>query len=220
MLNEPDTKRLDHLGRKPEISVSRETTERLEVYLGLLQQWQARINLVANSTLEDAWARHIQDSLQLLAYLGEAETIVDMGSGAGFPGMVLAIALAEREEEAHVHLVEASAKKCAFLRAVSRETALNDRRGPFIHNARIEDVIGTMDDPDIVTARALAPLDRLFDYGEEWLTPCGKALFQKGQSYRQEIVEARKRWDFDVICHQSMVASDSIIVEITKLKRR
>ena len=130
--------------------VSCETNNRLKTYLSLLEKWQPKINLISNNTLDIAWDRHFEDSLQLLNILPEGEkTLFDLGSGAGFPGLVLAIA----REDLNVHLVESDQKKCSFLKTVSRET----KTPVEIHNSRIE-TVSRETSPDIVTARALASL--------------------------------------------------------------
>lgn len=164
--------------------VSRETRARLEILVAELRRWQSAKNLVGPGTLDEIWHRHVADSLQLLDCAPpEATRWLDLGSGAGFPGLVLAIALAERPG-AQVDLVEANSRKCAFLRHVARLTGAPAR----VHAARIEDVIGDfVGRTDIVTARALAPLDKLVGWCGELLKTGTIGLFPKGERVASEL---------------------------------
>jgi len=168
------------------MDVSRETLARLDIYAGLLQRWSKVKNLVARSTLPELWTRHFSDSLQFLdiarKHNSPAKTWVDMGAGAGFPGLVLAMALAS-DPEASVTLIESDHRKCAFLRDVSRETGC---RTTVIHD-RIENVMDELDPVDCVTARALAPLDQLIDYAMPLLKTGALGLFPKGQHLADEL---------------------------------
>ena len=169
--------------------VSRETLAKLTAYADLLVDWNARHNLVAKSTLPDLWRRHFWDSAQLAPLISpNARTLADLGSGAGFPGLVLA---ALRPEVA-VTLYEATTKKCAFL----REAALRMGLQVSVENARIEDLPGRPF--DVVTARALAPLPRLLDYAQKFVGPNGICLFLKGQNVGSELTEAHKYWNIKV----------------------
>ena len=171
-------------------SVSRETWRRLEQYLDLLVRWQRLTNLVAPSTIPQAWTRHVADSLQLLALAPEARRWVDLGSGGGFPGLVIACALAG-EEDAEVHLVESVQKKATFLRAVASSVGLP----AIVHTTRIEDFVpATAERFDVVTARALAPLDRLIGYAIPLLKRGAIGLFPKGQDVEAELTRAAKSW--------------------------
>ncbi|MEQ8965406.1 MAG: 16S rRNA (guanine(527)-N(7))-methyltransferase RsmG [Azospirillaceae bacterium] len=162
--------------------VSRETAHRFERYAALLIDWQQRMNLVGRSTMPDLWNRHFWDSAQLFELLPEGtRTLVDLGSGAGFPGLVLAMMGVP-----DVHLIEADSRKAAFLRTVSRETGT----GVTIHGARIEAVTPFV--ADVVTARALAPLPRLIDQARPFLGPRSLSLFPKGQNVESELTEALK----------------------------
>jgi 16S rRNA (guanine527-N7)-methyltransferase len=161
-----------------------ETTDRLATYLALLEKWQQRINLVGSSSLEDPWRRHILDSAQLLPLLpAGSPSVADLGTGAGFPGVVLAIM-----GDARVHLVESNTRKCAFLSEVLRITATNAT----IHHKRIEDLGSLV--VDVVTARGCANLLTLLDYAKPLLAPSGICLFLKGQSVEAELTESRKKW--------------------------
>jgi 16S rRNA (guanine527-N7)-methyltransferase len=164
--------------------VSRETRERLEAYVALLGQWNPRINLVGPRTLEDVWRRHIQDSAQLRPLVPDtARILLDLGSGAGFPGLVLAI-LGVPE----VHLVEADLRKAAFLREAARVTGT----AATVHAQRIEATAPIR--ADVVTARALAPLPNLLDHAERFIATHSILLFLKGQGAAEELTHAQKAW--------------------------
>lgn len=193
--------------------VSRETEQRLDRYIALLLAWQSKTNLVASSTLTSLWTRHIADSLQLLDIAPSARTWIDLGSGGGFPGIVLACALADRPE-AHVHLVERNAKKAAFLREALRITA---GRGT-VHLAEIEKFVDSdPPDADCITARALAPLSVLLGLAAPLIARGAKALFLKGQDVEAELTEATKYWTVEARLHPSRTNLDSRVVEIAQL---
>jgi 16S rRNA (guanine527-N7)-methyltransferase len=197
--------------------VSRETQERLEKFAALFLKWASKINLVAPSTTEQLWTRHIADSLQLRNIVAEPATWVDLGSGGGFPGIVTAILLAEKGQ-GWVHMVESNHKKCGFLRMALIETG---GRGS-VHPLRIEDAQKVVKAPDVISARALAELDQLLAFSEPWATqnPLMKMVFHKGRDYQVEIEKARGRWAFDLVIHESVVEADSVILEISSLERR
>ena len=159
------------------VPVSRETEERFALYADLLGRWQRIKNLVAPSTLDEVWTRHIADSAQILALAPRARCWADMGSGAGFPGLVIAIMLSG-QAEAEVHLVEANARKCAFLREAARACGAPAR----VHHGRAEDVLASLPAVDVLTARALAPLPRLIDLGKVLLERGSTAIFLKSQA--------------------------------------
>jgi 16S rRNA (guanine527-N7)-methyltransferase len=168
--------------------VSRETLEKLEHYEQLLNKWQKTINLVSATTLDDVANRHFFDSAQLFRYVKNVDAkLVDLGSGAGFPGLVLAM-LGVRE----VHLVESDVRKATFLREVSRETATPVT----IHDVRVEDI--SIPDIDVITARALAPLKDLLQMSSQLATPDHAIyhLFPKGMTYQDELEKAKKQWAF------------------------
>lgn len=170
--------------------VSRETEERLELLVSELVRWQAAKNLVSSSTLRDVWTRHIADSLQLHSLAPDAANWLDLGSGGGFPGLVIGICLAEKTG-GHIDLVESNSRKCAFLRHAARITGAPVT----VHAARIEDVIADfVGKVDIVTARALAPLPLLLGWCEELLRTGAIGLFPKGQHLDAELTEASKYW--------------------------
>jgi 16S rRNA (guanine527-N7)-methyltransferase len=196
--------------------VSRETEARLDRYVGLLLDWQAKTNLVAASTLPTLWTRHISDSLQLLALVPSAKTWVDLGSGGGFPGVVLACALAEIPG-AMVHLVERNARKAAFLREALRVT---NSRGT-VHLSDIGDTVDRITGKiDCVTARAVAPLHQLIGFAEPLVKRGAKALFLKGQDVEAELTEATKYWNIEPHLHSSRTGGHGWIVELAHIERR
>jgi len=196
--------------------VSRETEARLDRYVDLLLEWQAKTNLVAPSTLPNLWTRHIADSLQLLALAPAAKVWVDLGSGGGFPGVVLACALAETSGSM-VHLVERNAKKAAFLREALRVTSA---RG-VVHRAGIRDTVDRITGrADCVTARAVAPLNQLIGFAEPLVRKGAKALFLKGQDVEAELTEATKYWKMTPYLHSSRTGGGGWIVELDRIERR
>jgi 16S rRNA (guanine527-N7)-methyltransferase len=196
--------------------VSRETQARLDRYVDLLQDWQVKTNLVAPSTLPNLWTRHISDSLQLLTLAPSAKRWADLGSGGGFPGVVLACALAETPD-AKIHLVERNAKKAAFLREALRVT----NSPGTVHLADIGDNVDRMTGPvDCVTARALAPLHQLIGFAEPLVRGGAKALFLKGQDVEAELTEATKYWKIAPHLHSSRTGGHGWIVELDQIERR
>jgi 16S rRNA (guanine527-N7)-methyltransferase len=194
-------------------NVSRETRRRLEDYQTLFDKWSSRINLTAASTKGDFWQRHIADSAQLLDLAPDARHWVDLGSGGGFPGMVIAVLL-EGVEGSSVELVESNRKKTAFLQAVKTKCAPS----AIIHADRIECVVPRIAVPDIVTARALAGLPALLNMTSPWLTAGSRALFHKGRGYAAEIEESHANWKFDLVVHESRIDADSVILDVTNLR--
>jgi 16S rRNA (guanine527-N7)-methyltransferase len=196
--------------------VSPETEARLDRYVELLLTWQAKTNLVAPSTLPNIWTRHISDSLQLLDLAPSAKVWVDFGSGGGFPGVVLACALADTPG-AKVHLVERNAKKAAFLREAIRVTGAIAT----VHLAEIGDSVERIDRPvDCITARALAPLHQLIGFAEPLMGDGAKALFLKGQDVESELTEATKYWNIEPRLHSSRTGGHGWIVELDRIERR
>ncbi|SDO22035.1 16S rRNA (guanine(527)-N(7))-methyltransferase RsmG [Afipia sp. GAS231] len=196
--------------------VSRETEARLDRYVDLLVEWQAKTNLVAPSTLPNLWTRHISDSLQLLSLAPSAKTWVDLGSGGGFPGVVLACALAE-VLGANIHLIERNAKKAAFLREAIRVTSAAGT----VHLADIGDSVDRIAGPiDCITARALAPLHQLIGFAEPVVRKGAKALFLKGQDVEAELTEATKYWNIEPRLHSSRTSGNGWIVELDQIERR
>lgn len=196
-------------------SVNGATMDRLARYVALLEDWQHAKNLVSKSTLDDVWERHIIDSAQLLRFfpdnVDEGRSVMDLGSGAGFPGLVLSIILAE-QDISPVQLVEANGKKCAFLKTVSRETGVKT----IVHNKRIENLsprqTGSI---SLITARAFAPLETLLTLSKPWLENGAKAVLLKGQSVDKEIAAAAQAHTFRYSVCQSAVSKDGTILTIT-----
>jgi len=193
------------------VGVSRETEDRLRHYEALVHKWQKAINLVGPKTLDGLWQRHIIDSLQLLPIIrDDAKTLFDFGSGAGFPGMVLAIA----RSDVNVTLVESDQRKCSFLQAVSRETKTPVQ----IKNMRIEQ-LGTEEKPDVITARALAPLDDLLRLSMSFAQYNHRLqlVFPKGAQAAAELEKARKSYDFEHVSFPSETGADACILSLTAL---
>ena len=197
-------------------SVSRETQEKLEHFSALFQKWAKAINLVAPSTLDELWRRHIADSAQIFQLSPQPYKWLDLGSGGGFPGVITAIFLAE-VQEGWVHLVESNQKKAAFLRVALSETGA---RGS-VHPLRIESASKALPYCERISARALAELDPLLSYTSAWMIGREtRAFFHKGRDYAAEVEKARGRWVFDLIKHQSAVEPDSVILEISNLRHK
>jgi 16S rRNA (guanine527-N7)-methyltransferase len=186
--------------------VSRETLARLKAYVGLLTDWNARHNLVSKTSLEEVWQRHIWDSAQLAPLIPpEARTLADLGSGAGFPGLVLAVMLRGRVA---VTLFEATRKKAEFLRAAAERMGLDVA----VRNERIEEAAKARF--DVLTARACAPLPELLEYAQHLAGPGTVCLFLKGQNVGVELTEARKSWRMKVRQHPSLTHPFGAVLEI------
>ena len=192
-----------------QINVSRETLERLRLYLDLLGKWQRAINLVGQKTLSDPWRRHVLDCAQLTAYLPEGPCrIMDLGSGAGLPGLILAI-LGKRD----VHLVESDHRKAQFLRETSRKLDLDVT----IHVCRIEALKPLS--ADVITARALAPLPKLLDLAEPFLRPDVFCLFLKGRQGKDELTEAGKSWMMASQIFPSLSDPSASVLKLWEIER-
>jgi 16S rRNA (guanine527-N7)-methyltransferase len=190
-------------------SVSRETLARLEAYAALLTRWSARINLVGRATLADLWRRHILDSAQLQLFIPDAaSSIIDLGSGAGLPGLVLAILGVPG-----VELVEADSRKCVFLREAARVTEVDVAIRP----CRIQAV--PPHPVDVVTARACAPLDRLLELAEPFLASGGEGLFLKGERVAEELTVARKGWTMRASLSQSRSDPRGVVLRLQQVAR-
>jgi 16S rRNA (guanine527-N7)-methyltransferase len=196
--------------------VSRETAAKLDLFVDVLLSFSRHTNLIARSSVPNLWLRHISDSLQLLALAPDAKRWVDLGSGAGFPGIVIACVLAGREGAA-VHLVESIGKKAAFL----REAVEHLKIPAVVHAVRIEDFVKNFSEkPDVVCARALAPLDRLLSLADPLLKTGVQGLFPKGQDVGAELTEASKYWKIDAELVPSQTSPQSRIVVVRGLHRR
>jgi 16S rRNA (guanine527-N7)-methyltransferase len=196
-----------------DFGVSRETLERLELYETLLRQWQKAVNLAAPSSLGHVWRRHFADSAQLLALAPPFRRWVDIGSGGGFPGLVIAI-LAANHEDREIGLVESNSRKCAFLAEVARRTGTK----AIVHNDRIESAAAKIGAVDVVSARALAPLAGLLGLAHPYFAQNTVGLFLKGREWSNEIEAARENWSFQWKTTPSMTDSGGQIVEIRHLK--
>ena len=196
--------------------VSRETAGRLDRFVDLLLEWQSKTNLVSASTLPHLWSRHVSDSLQLLALAPTAKIWVDLGSGGGFPGIVLACALADKAN-ASVHLIERNGKKAAFLREALRVT----NAPGVVHLADIGETVDRINGPvDCVTARAVAPVSVLLGLAEPLVKKGAKALFLKGQDVDAELTEATKYWKIKPRLHSSRTGGRGWIVELDEIGRQ
>ena len=186
--------------------IDADTMDRFEIYLALLSKWQRAINLVGKNTLANAWRRHILDSAQLLPHIEKDLKIADLGSGAGLPGLVIAIATG-----ANVQLVESDQRKATFMREVARETGTDVD----VHVARIEDLPSL--DADIVTARALAPLPKLLPWVYRHLKKGGKSVLMKGAGVDQELTESTKQWTMNVVRKFSISDASGTILIVNDL---
>jgi 16S rRNA (guanine527-N7)-methyltransferase len=197
------------------VRVSHETEARLDLFVNLFLRWQKAVQLVAPSTLPKLWTRHIADSLQLVDLAPSAKTWLDLGSGGGFPGLIVAIAIGGRPGTL-VHLLESDRRKAAFLREAARIT-----RAPVkVHEQRIESAAEQIGSVDAVTARALAPMDRLLAFALPWLSSGARALFLKGQDVDNELTQAAKSWIIQSTLQQSLTDPSGRIVIIEKASPR
>jgi 16S rRNA (guanine527-N7)-methyltransferase len=201
-------------GHKERLNVSRETFERLELLVDLLHKWNPKINLVSKSTLADVWERHIMDSAQVfLAADRSFSSWVDIGSGGGFPGLVIAILANERNPGAKITMIESDQRKCAFLRTVLRETGVSGQ----VIAKRIE--AAEPQKADILSARALADLKTLFGFAERHLSKGGTALFPKGVTWEKEMKDAQESWSFEAEVIRSETETGAVILRVEGLTR-
>lgn len=190
-------------------SVSRETIEKLEIYISLLQQWNKKINLVSQQGMDQVWKRHVYDSFQLIRYLDSSvKSIADLGSGGGFPGLILALST-----DIPVILIESDMRKTIFLREVLRQT----KTQATVLCQRIENVNAIS--VDVVTARALTSLTQLLEFSKNILNKNGYCLFLKGRSVNLEIEEAQKNWKINYKTFSSQTNADGVIVKINQFER-
>ncbi len=194
--------------------VSHETFQRLEVYVSLVQKWQKSINLISPTTLPYIWERHIADSLQIAALIDSPTQWVDIGSGGGFPGLVVAASCAD-VPSCHVHLVESDLRKCVFLREAARHMGLNVS----VHTERAEKFFTHCNKTvDVVSARALAPLAKLLELAHPAFQNGAVGIFPKGKDAQQELTEAQKYWNMDVSLIPSITDTDACIVVLADVK--
>jgi len=194
--------------------VSRETNERLHIFAKLLRTWNSKINLVASSTIDDLWSRHFVDSAQLLTLAPEAfDHWADLGSGGGFPGLVIANLAQERASPPRITLVESDARKSAFLRTVLRETGVIAT----VMTKRVEAVPPLS--ASVISARALAPLSKLLQFSDRHLSQTGVALLPKGETWKKEVRDAQSAWQFSYRVDKSVVQKNSVILSVTGVGR-
>lgn len=198
------------------IGVSRETWARLKQFAKLVKKWQKTINLVSPSTVDDLWARHVLDSIQVYKQNPNPKIWLDLGSGAGFPGIVTGICLAEHED-GWVHLIESNQKKSAFLRNAIIQTGARAS----VHPVRIDKVFEIVPEIDAISARALASLTDLLSMSEPWFANNDNlvAYFHKGRDYVTELEIAHGEWCFDLVKYDSPIEQESVILQITNLER-
>lgn len=194
--------------------VSRETWQRLEIYAARLTEWNRRINLVSPHDMERLWQRHIADCAQLHRIAPKRQSWLDFGSGAGLPGLVVAI-LRHDEDGGHMHLVESNNKKSAFLASMVAELQLRVT----VHACRVEALHNTLSGIEIVSARAVAPLPLLLRLAQPWLLAGAHALFPKGREFRAELDQCRDGWQFDLIEHASRIDPESVILQLSCVRR-
>jgi len=194
------------------INVSRETFEQLKSLSDLIRKWTAKINLIAPKSIPELWTRHIEDSAQVFSIAGDSwSSWTDIGSGGGLPALVVAIL---DEKRRPMTLVESDQRKCLFLTTARRELGLNIN----VINGRIEDQ--RIEKADILSARALAPLDKLLSFSEMLKKPEGRAIFLKGVTFQDEIDVANRNWGFSVNSHVSTTSSEARVLEISRIVRR
>ena len=196
-----------------ETDVSRETFERLEVYVALIEKWNPRINLVSKASLLDLWDRHIWDSAQIYDIPVEGDVWADFGSGGGMPALILAIFAKELRPEMKFHLVESDQRKCAFLRTVVREVGLN----ALISTNRVEKLEPI--NANVISARALTDLNGLLLYAERHLANDGVGLFPKGETWEKEVEQAQEFWSFEYEKLTSKTNPGAAILKIKEITR-
>lgn len=200
--------------RRVDPAVSRETFVALQHLESEIRRWNDRINLVSTPSLSGFWERHIVDCAQLVPIKPDARRWLDLGSGGGLPGLVIAIMIRDKTG-AQIDLVESNRKKSTFLTSFSGSMNLPVR----VHARRIEEIVDSVGRVDIVTARALAPMRKLVGLSAQWLEDGSTGLFQKGRDYRQEIAQCADVWRFDLLEHKSMIGDGGVILEISNLAR-
>lgn len=194
------------------VDVSRETGERLEAFVALIRKWQPAENLISPNTLAAIWSRHVADSAELVPLFPDARRWLDLGTGAGFPGLVVALAGAPGT---HVDLVESNRRKCAFLRQAIRTTDASAT----VHEGRAEALTADWSTAvDRISARAVAPLTVLLELSAPLMTEGVPAAFHKGADWRREVEDARRSWEFDLEAHETRTGS-GVILAIASLRK-
>lgn len=195
---------LDH------VDVSRETIAKIECVVSLLVEWRQRVNLIGPSEMDHIWRRHVLDSLQLLPFIPADASTVDLGSGSGFPGLILGAGLSLPDAE--IVLIETVGKKCAFLREAISTAGLKAR----VRQGRVENVRDVV--ADCVTARALAPLPKILAYAEKWFEQGAYGLFPKGRRWEEELTQAQECWKFAYEVIPSL-SGDGAILKLSEVSR-
>ncbi|MEO1407532.1 MAG: 16S rRNA (guanine(527)-N(7))-methyltransferase RsmG [Pseudomonadota bacterium] len=195
---------------RKQIDVSRETFDRLNSVLSVLDRWRHQKNLIGPAEWDHIWRRHIWDSLQVIPLLPDDPVLIDLGSGGGFPGLPVACELTVRER-GHVTLVETVGRKCAFLREAIEAAGLNAE----VHQGRVENFRSR--DFDVVTARAFAPLPNLLDMASPWLSQGAVGIFHKGESWQQELTAASETWTFSSQVNPSQSGGKGVILKISEV---
>ncbi|WP_424941383.1 16S rRNA (guanine(527)-N(7))-methyltransferase RsmG [Aliiroseovarius sp. S253] len=205
---------MNHEEFQRQVDVSRETFERLEAYVALMKKWNSAINLVSPSTISQIWSRHILDSAQIYELAPEKPNMwCDMGSGGGLPALVVSIMSKDAHPELSMICIESDLRKATFLRTVARELDLQLT----VRSERIEKVEPLS--ADVLSARALAPLEALCGFAERHLRPGGVAIFPKGENYRQEVHEALENWSFQLDTYPSKTHPSAVILKIGEISR-
>ncbi len=196
-----------------QFSLTDETMSKLDLYVSMLNEWQEKMNLVSRTTLPEVWERHILDSAQVFPFLSsEDKTILDMGSGAGFPALVLAVM--DEKKAFRIHLAESDGKKCQFLNAVIQACGLN----AVVHNERLENM--SLPSADVLTARALAPLEKLIRYARPFIGKKTRCIFLKGRKAPEEIQDAEKKWRFQYEKHSSLSSSEGQLLILSGIGKK
>ena len=196
-------------------NVSRETIDELKKYEALVKEWNTKFNLISKSTVDKVWERHILDSLQLCPFFDEKEgVLIDFGSGAGFPGIVIAIVAKEKFPNLKINLVESITKKATFLNVVKEALNLDIN----VINDRIENIKSLK--ADFITSRAMASLDKLLNYSKPFCLKSTNLIFPKGEKWKEELEEAKKKWCFNFKTIDSQTNKDSCILYISNVRRK
>lgn len=197
-------------------NVSRETKEKITEFVDLLRVWNEKMNLVSKNSMQEVWGRHVLDSMQIIKHIRETDkTIVDMGSGSGFPAIILAILLEEINPSAKVFLVESIAKKTMYLKDVCQNLSLDNAE---VLNCRIEDAV--FKGVDVITARAVSSLENLLKYSYSFCSAHTRMLFPKGEKFAEEEENAKKYWNYEVVTHPNLYHPDGVILEICNLRKK
>ena len=197
-------------------NVSRETYQKLSEFVKILTEWQEKMNLVSRQSLPNIWTRHIADSLQLYQMLNnDAKEVYDIGSGAGFPAIVLAISALTENRKTHFKLIESITKKTVYLNDVKEKLGLNNVE---ILNNRCENL--SLKPADFITARAVANLSKLFLFSAPFTNKNTVLLFPKGKTYMQELIDAKQNWVFDVQIKQNIVEDEGVVLIVSNLRKK